>query len=362
MKVQKSNGIIPNDTTISKGDPVFLDITKPPFRLYGICEPFRRVPEDVAKATSSIEENGVTSVENLASTSAGVRVHFATDSDYIVIHAELSKDNFYVPPKDVASIGFDLYQKENGKYRMLGVFVPSQGEGKTYVESRIRLEPGMKDIVINFPLFASITSAYVALREGCELMEGSRYMIERPVVFYGSSIVHGSGVSRPGNNYPAIISHKLDCNFINLGFAGAAKAETPIIDYISGLDMSVFVYDYDHNAPNAEYLQKTHFEGYRRFRAAQPNTPVIMASKVDYYNDGAKENEKRRQIIMESYRRGIESGDKNLFFVDGKTIYDPDYLDELTADGCHPNDAGYIYMAKAIGKEVAKALGLSKKI
>ena len=107
--------------------------------------------------------------------------------------------------------------------------------------------------------------------------------------------------------YAAIIARRLDSDFINLGFGGSAKAEPAIMDYIAGLDMSVFVYDYDHNAPDAEYLKNTHYEGYRRFRAAQPDTPVIMASKVDYHSD-AETNETRRRIVMESYKRGLEAG------------------------------------------------------
>ena len=43
-----------------------------------------------------------------------------------------------------------------------------------------------------------------------------------------------------------------------------------------------------------------------------------------------------------------------------KTIYDPDYLNESTADGCHPNDAGYLAMAKTIGETVKKAMSESK--
>ena len=352
MKIAKACGLIPNDTTITTGDPIFMDVTKPPFRLYGLYEPFRRVPEKIAAATSD-------AVANLAAMTAGARLRFSTDSDYVVIHAEIEGAEKNPQSSTVTTIGFDLYQVENGVCRFNTIMAPSQGEGKSYVESRVRLNSGMKDIIINFPLFAKISSACVALREGCEVTFGGEYRYQKPIVFYGSSIVHGVGAGRPSSNYPSIVARRLDSDFINLGFSGAAKAEPAILDYICGLDMSVFVYDYDHNAPDAEYLAKTHFDGYQRFRSAQPDTPVIMASKVDYYADIVS-NEKRREIILESYRRGLEAGDRHLYFVDGKTIYDPDYLNESTADGCHPNDAGYLAMAKTIGETVKKAMSESK--
>lgn len=353
MILTKKHGILPEDTTITTGSPVFLDAAKPPFRLYGLCEPFRRIPEVVAKATSE-------AVENLASMTAGARLRFSTDSDYIVIHAEITGAENSPQTSKVAAMGFDLYQAENGTYRFLDIMAPSQGEGKSYVESRVRLGAGMKDLVVEFPLFTKMDSVYVALREGSELDVGGEYRRLPPIVFYGSSIVHGVGAGRPGSNYPAVIARRLNCDFINLGFAGAAKAEPAIMDYIAGIHMSVFVYDYDHNAPDIDYLQRTHEAGYRRFRKAQPNTPVVMASKVDYHGD-VKTNERRRRIILDSYERGLDAGDQNLYFVDGSEIYPSDCRDEATSDGCHPNDAGYLFMAKAIGKAVEKALGPANK-
>ena len=80
-----------------------------------------------------------------------------------------------------------------------------------------------------------------------------------------------------------------------------------------------------------------------------------MASKVDYYSDEA-ENEKRRLIIEESYKRGIAEGDKNLYFVDGRHIFDEDLRNESTQDGCHPNDVGYLAMAKAFGDIIEKII------
>lgn len=350
MKITKQMGIIPDNTTITTGDPVFLSATNAPFCLYGLCEPFRRVPKDVAKATSE-------SVKNLAEVPSGARIRFRTDSDYIVMRGEVTdRIDMFGTMTSVATDGFDVFEMENGEYRFRGIMSPSQRDGKKYVESRIRLAAGMKDIMIHLPLFTALSDVYVALREGSELEAGSGYKYKTPVVFYGSSIVNGVGVSRPSSAYPAIISRKLDCDFINLGFSGAAKAEPAIIDYIKTLDMSVFVYDYDHNAPDADFLKSTHYAGYKRFRDACPDVPVIMASKPDYHFINVAENEKRRKIIEEDYLRALSEGDKNICFVDGSKMYDPRFGDEATSDGCHPNDLGAMYMATAIGEAVKKYL------
>ena len=350
MKVTKEMGVTLRDTTITSGEPVFLDVTKPPFAIYGLCEGFRRLPEEVAAATSN-------EVSELSKMPAGGRIRFKTDSDYVVIHIDVSgvlsddtNDTY------VSRLGADMFEIKEGKPRFSAIFVPSQGEGKDYSESRIRFpEREMRELIISLPLFAKVKNVYIALREGATVEKGGEYLHKTPIIFYGSSIVHGVGAGKPSSNYPAIIGRRLDSDFVNLGFAGAARAEDAMMSYISSLRMSVFVYDYDHNAPSAEYLEKTHYRGYRAIREKQPGLPIIMASKVDYYRDEA-ENEKRRLIIEGSYKRGIAEGDKNLYFVDGRKIFDEDLRNESTQDGCHPNDVGYLAMAKAFGDIIEKLI------
>ena len=185
----------------------------------------------------------------------------------------------------------------------------------------------MKEITLYLPLFAKIDRLYIALREGSEILPPDDYKYKKPVVFYGSSIVHGVGATLASGAYPAVVSRMLDSDFVSLGFAGAARGEDAMINYIAGLDMSVLVYDYDHNAPTFEHLEKTHYAGYKRIREAQPDLPIIFATKVDYRPDVAG-NEPRRRLIFDNYSRTLAEGDKNIRLVDGAAIFPPDIREE----------------------------------
>lgn len=352
MIVTREMGTVMQDTTMRS--PVYIDTRKAPFKLYGFHEPFRRTPESVAKATSE-------TVTRLHTMGPSARVRFRTDSDFIVIHAELSGNEPCGTMPVLATSSFEMYFVEDGKHVFKGSFVPSQGEGKTYVECRLKDKPVMKDVILYFPINASVSEFYIGLREGSNLEEGGKYKYETPVLFYGSSIVHGIGAGRPGMNYPSQISRLLDTNVYNLGFGGGAKGEPAIIDFIAEQKMSVFVYDYDHNAPNVEHLEATHYAGYKRFREKQPTTPIIMASKPDWdlVNDGSSPeiNEKRMRVIENTYLRAKAEGDENVYFVNGFTDFYPDELrGDCTSDGCHPNDLGYHFMAKAFAKIIKPLL------
>ncbi len=345
MKVTRELGTVLTDTTMRS--PVYVNVCREPMKLYGLHEPFCRIPKEVADQANA-------SVQRQYDMTPGVRVRFRTNSDYIVVHADLKKEERVGTMALIATASFEMYFVKNGKHVFKGVFVPSQGEGKSYVECRLKDTDEMKDIILYFPICSAPENVYVGLREGSELLEGGSYTHETPVVFYGSSIVHGIGASRPGMNYPAQVSRMLDTDIRNVGFGGGALAEPAVMDYIASIPMSAFVYDYDHNAPTAEYLEQTHYAGYKRFRKKQPTTPVIMASKPDYDLVSPTSNEeinaKRREIIRQSYLRAKAQGDDNVYFIDGASFYPADFRGECTSDGCHPNDYGYHCMAQAFAR------------
>jgi hypothetical protein len=124
---------------------------------------------------------------------------------------------------------------------------------------------------------------------------------------------------------------------------------------MAGLEMSVFVCDYDHNAPNPEHLEATHERFFKIVRARRPELPIVMVSKPDF-NKG---DERRRAVIRRTWENALAAGDRNAYFVDGETLFGTKDRDCCTVDGCHPEDLGFYRMAENIHPALRKALGLA---
>ena len=133
----------------------------------------------------------------------------------------------------------------------------------------------------------------------------------------------------------------------NLGFTGNAKGEPEMAAYIAGLDMSALVLDYDYNAASAEALKATHEPFFRIIRERHPSLPILLLSKPNVDNDEA-ESARRRNVILQTYRQAMESGDRRVYFLDGAFLFGTSYRDCCTVDGCHPNDLGFLRMAEAV--------------
>lgn len=329
------------ETQIDKENIKFYNVRENPFRIYGVHYEngkFRRIPEAVARSVSE-------GVYSLHTYTAGGRVRFKTDSSYVAIHHEgwcgrMPHMAF------TGSVGFDLYVlNDEGRQQYVNTFKPSVDSAKGF-EGVIELGgKKMREITINFPTYSQITDLYIGVENDAQIGEHRPYKIERPFVYYGSSITQGGCSSRPGTCYQPIISRRFDANFINLGWSGNGKGEKEMRDYIASLDMSLFVLDYDHNAPTAEHLKATHEPMYKAIREAHPDIPIVMLTRPHY---SVTDENARARVIKETYEKAKASGDNNVYYLNGRALM-AIAGNEGTVDNCHPNDLGFFSMAQAVG-------------
>lgn len=342
-KVEQIDANFAVNTTIKRDGTRFYPATADCFSIHGICASegkFRRMPREVAEGISE-------GVSTLHTHTAGGRIRFCTTSSYVIISAKMT--NIFKMPHFtlLGSAGFDLYEKIDGKQVFIGSGLPPMDINEGY-DSIWELD-GQKlhELTLHFPLYSGVDTLYIGLDENANVASAPAYSFPKPVVYYGSSITQGGCASRPGNAYPNQISLMLDCDHINLGFSGNAKAEDTMADYICQMDMSALVLDYDHNAPDPEYLEKTHKKMFDRIRTAKPELPIIMLSmpRIPPMRNAAQLQ--RMEIIQRTYNSAIADGDQNVYFIPGIELFG-ERAEVATVDNCHPNDIGFYLMASKI--------------
>lgn len=332
------------DAEINKEGFKFYSADEEPIRRYGVMREngtYVRIPQKLADSLSE-------GISSLTCQTSGGRVRFTTDSTEIAIIARFSEAEVgpHMPFSNNASL--DLYI--NNEY--FSTFLAPVKLPNLAFESVKVVPEGMKNVEINFPPYGKLIELYIGVLEGSTILPHPDYKYETPVVYYGSSITQGGCASRGGLTYPAMLSRWLNCNYTNLGFSGNAKGEKLMVDYMADLDMSVFVCDYDHNAPTVEHLKATHEPLYRRMREKHPDMPIIFITKPT--------QEKTdfvigcREIIRETYNKAVSEGDKNVYFIDGSSLF-PFESNDYTVDGVHPTDLGFYFMAKGL-YELLKSL------
>ena len=335
-------------------DVEWYSVEEAPFAVHGVsfCAEeglYRRLPRAVAEATSE-------GVAALATKTSGGRVRFATDSPYVVVRVE-EVFEAPVPHYSIAGrSGLTLFR--DGRYEAtvmpsyaaLSKADPSHGGAGRVVFAGI-CRPfavdGVYQAQLYMPLGAKVYALQVGLKRGCTLQAAKPYTHTRPILFYGSSITQGGNASKAGDDYISRVTRALDCDYINLGFSGSAKAEPAMREYIAGQKPSVFVLDYDHNAPDADYLRQTHFPLYEAVRRQNPDTPIVLMTMPTVEGrEKRPRNKARRAVIWESYDRAKAMGDKNVYLIDCYGCFGGDECG--TADGLHPDSLGFFRMAQRV--------------
>lgn len=290
--------------------------------------------------------------------SAGGAIRFRTDSPQVHIRVRFNTWETGNSTTLNSLSGFDAYRRVGTRMAFQKTLY-AQPVRKGFTDGIARGIPkGMHDWQIYFPLRNHIVSLELGLAPGSALKPPRRYALDKPVLFYGSSIVEGGCASRGGLTYPAAIGRDLNVYAINYGFGGSARGELSVAGAIAGLDLAAVVIDYDHNTPSVEHLRKTHWPFFRRIRKTNPDLPIIVASSVDYRHV-PEMFEKRARIIQNTCRKARAAGDRKVWFIHGKTIFPKSHWGDCTVDLTHPNDYGFRCMADAIGGKLRDVLKLA---
>ena len=327
-------------------DMKFRSVWESPFQIYGIAEngtgDFCRLPRTLLPRCSA-------GVQRLAKYLAGACIRFSTDADSLSVLWELVTGANMPHFSPCGKNGMELFEETAQGTRHVANLIPALEEGgvcRLKQSSFVRLPGGMRSYVLYLPLYNGLKTLMLGLPPQAQLLSGRTPRTEKPIVFYGSSVTQGACASKAGSCYTTLLARRLDAAQINLGFSGNAKGEVELAHYIASLDMSLFVYDYDYNAPSLEYLQATHEPFFRIVREAHPDLPIVMMSRSSGKRNA--EVEARREVIRTTFANAQEAGDRNVWFVNGAESFGETDRDMCTVDGAHPTDIGFLRMADAL--------------
>jgi len=301
---------------------------------------WKNTSEHFTRMPKHAEGTVPTEVWGMAQESAGLAVRFKTDAPMISVRHEVSGNLTMNHMTTVGSSGLDLYAKDdNGIWRWAGV---SRPDAQKYEYVVLRDAPAqLREYKIYLPLYniTKVLSIGVPRNRQFEAVPPST---EKPVLWYGTSILQGCSASRPGMAVPAIIGRRLQVPVINFGINGFGHMEIEMAKLIAEVDASVFVLDCMPNL-NLALINRNTEPFIRELRRARPDTPIIMVEMAHYSNAWIQPRwEENRQNLCKSYREIFErlqaEGMTGLTYVYGNELYGSD--SEGTVDGGHPSDLG----------------------
>ncbi len=331
---------------------------------------YRRLPNDESRMPRAAKQPWHAAGAALLSWhTAGGEVRFRTDSSRIVLRVRLKNDYVMDHMPQTGSGGFDVYCSDpSGKLRFVGVTRFELKAVEYTAEPVQNLTREMREVLIHFPLYNGVDSVFIGVDDHARVEPPAPWRDSRPVVAYGTSILHGGCASRPGMSYPAQLSRRFHMPVLNYGFSGSGKGEPEIARMLAEIaDPAAYLIDYEANTGTVEHMEKTLPVFLDILRESHPETPIAVISGTMYGRDAVGDQSLDRVGMRARYQaveraeveRRRAAGDGAIRFVDGSRFFGEDW-DECTVDGIHPTDLGFYRMTNALTPILCDMLNLNE--
>lgn len=298
-------------------------------------------------------------VWSLSRHSAGMLTRFETDSTSIHVRYSLLSSSLALPHMPATGVsGVDLYARdEDGKDRWLAVSFPTAQQVNVRMATGIDKQAGGRLFTAYLPLYNGTETLEIGVTSGASFKPVEPRK-EKPILFYGTSIMHGACASRPGMSISAILGRRFDRPTINLGFSGNGRMEAEVGAFLTELDPAIYCIDCLPNMGAKDVAERTE-PLVRQLRAARPDTPILLVEDRTFTNarflkERRDHHTASRAALRAAYEKLKATGVKRLGYLAGDIQLGKD--GEAATDGSHPNDLGMVRYADAYEPAIRRML------
>ena len=306
--------------------------------------PFQRFPN---KYKGNLRKE----VWDLSENNAGISVQLSTNSENLKLKWNVKLDLRMNHMTDAGIKGLDVYEHVNNKWQYLSTGLPNTSNNEHLVKFK---NANYKTLCIYLPLYDSIIDLSIGVDDDSSLNFIKN--VNKPIIFYGTSITQGGCASRPGMAHTNIISRKTIHPCINLGFSGNGYLEQEIGNVLSNIDAKCFIIDCLPNI-NISRIKTRLIPLVKSLRKNYENnaSPIMFVEQPIMHNLYIEEDiEEKNYILSKKVKECKQLGFKDIHLIHQKGSLGLD--NEATVDGVHYNDIGFQRFAKHIFNYIEKIL------
>ncbi len=311
--------------------------------------------------------------ENMGSllNSAGVRVCFKTNALNCAIRYKI--DSVFV----VQQIGAYLFNglsyivydaNKNKPFIQNGVLSRSSEEVIILKASR---KADFSNFEIYFPSFNQIKEITLIMDDDAELLPADEYLHESPIIFLGGPMTLGSGATFANTMFSQIVARKLNSDFYNLALYNNNFLIVDIAQKVASFKPWLIIAEISSIKMSLVHLKS---ELYYYLKGILQNNKKSLLILITQPYLGSMDNDfqKKREHIQKVVGRICKEFHKQIFVLDGLTVFENIPFDHVSYSANYINDYGnmiyadkileLIYNKKRKGKQELKIFLFLRKL
>ena len=206
------------------------------------------------------------------------------------------------------------------------------------------MDPAPREYMLYLSLYDNVDSLYIGVDEGYTVTQPKVGLPvgENPIVYYGTSLVHGGCVNRPGMAHTNQLRRRLNRDVINLGFGGNGQLDLEIADVIAAVkDPSLVILDFVPNCSTGQ-IDTLMVPFVDIIRAAHPDVPILFIECLDHprnrFDNYMRSATERHNAMMRRRYDDLCERYDGLHYLPTAGILGDD--NEHTVDALHLTDLG----------------------
>lgn len=306
----------------------------------------------------TVKYKGFTTGENQqVRETSGVAVVFRTDSPTISVKSSFVMASSPANTMHIASRGYDLYIKKDGRWLWAGSGCAPQGRDNNYNCVLVdNMDKSEKECMLYLPLYSEEKSIQIGVAEGSHISKGETPFRHRVGIF-GSSFTHGASCSRSGMTYPAQFSRNTGIQLLSIACDGNCKLQPYFATAIAEADFEAFIFDAFSN-PSPNMIKERLFPFIETIQKSHPGKPLIFQRTIyrerRNFDTATDRNESAKMAMADSLMKIACTKYSDVYYVECTNATDKNH--DSSVDGTHPGDNGYTLWAESIEKPILKIL------
>ena len=278
---------------------------------------------------------------------AGMAIRFASDAPAIHVkwNSVYKVEMNHMTPTGVR--GLDLYTLlPDSTWTFVNSARPDIWNKSTETRVIGNMDSVMREYMLYLPLYDGIDSLYIGI-DGDHILKAPAIAlpeVEKPVVFYGTSLLQGACSSRPGMAHTNQLCRRLNRQMINFGFSGNGQLDLEVAEVMAAIpDPSMYVLEFVPNV-NEEQIDTLMVPFVEILEKAHPGIPILFVEDPQFpharFDHKMRHEVDYRNFLMKQKYDQLAARYPNFYFLPSADMTGHD--NEAYIDGIHFTDLGFI--------------------